>query len=64
MAAPRRTDGSDGDLVQGCSFQASHSAWGIGHHGLNDSVPVFGCEEVTGGPWHCSPFHSDTVADF
>lgn len=64
LASSRRTDGSDGDLVQGCSFQASHSAWGIGHHGLNDSVPVLGREEVTGGSWHCSPFHSDTVADF
>lgn len=64
LASPSRTDGSDGDLVQGCSLQARHSAWGTGHHCFNDSVPVSGREEVTGGPWHCSPFHSDTVADF
>lgn len=64
LASPSGTDGSDSDLVQGGSLQPRHSAWGIGHHGFNDSVPIFGREEVTGGPWHCSPFDRDTVADF
>lgn len=64
LASPSSTDGSDRDLVQGRSLQACHRAWGTGHHGFNDSVPVFGRKEVTGGTWHCSPFHGDTVADF
>lgn len=64
MASPGGTDGSDGDLVQGRSLQACHSARGIGHRGFNDSVSIFSRKEITGGPWHGGPLHSDAVADF
>lgn len=64
LALSRGADGSEGDSVQGRSLQACHSAWGTGHHGLNDCVPIFSCEQVACGPWHSSPLHSDAVADF